>query len=98
MCTRHADAGVVPDAVQAGALVLTGVRGALVDVLLTAWPGIAAHAVTRERAVRVHTLTAVLTGVGAWRVERAPRYISIYRERKDSVTLEYRERGRNVLQ
>lgn len=65
--TWHADAGVVPDAIQTRAFVLARVGSALVDVLLAARPGVTPHAVTREGAVRVHTLTAVLARVGTWR-------------------------------
>lgn len=62
--SRHADAGVVPDAIQTCAVVLAGARSALVDVLFTARPSVTPHTVTREGAVGVHTLTAVLARVG----------------------------------
>lgn len=64
-CTRHADAGVVSDAIQTGAVVLAWVRGALVDILFTARPGIASNTVTGEGAICVHTLATVLTRVGS---------------------------------
>lgn len=63
--SRHADAGVISNAVQTGAIVLTGVGGAFVDVLLAARPSVAAHAVTGEGAVCVHALASVLTGIRA---------------------------------
>lgn len=61
---RHADAGVVPNAVQTRAIVLAGTRGTLVDILFTAGSSVTPDTVTGEGAIRVHTLTAMLTGVG----------------------------------
>ena len=63
-CTGHADAGVVPDAIQTRAVVLAGARRTLIDVLLAARPGVTPHTVTCEGAIGVHTLTSVLAGVG----------------------------------
>lgn len=62
--TRHADAGVVPNAIQTGAIVLAWVRSTLIYILLTAWPSITPSTVTGERAFSVHTLTTMLTRVG----------------------------------
>lgn len=60
----HADAGVVPNAIQTCAIILAGVRSTLVDILFTAWPRITPNTVTGEGAVRVHTLTSMLARVG----------------------------------
>lgn len=62
--TGHADAGVVPDAIQTRAFVLAGVGRTLIDVLFAARPGVTPHTVTREGAIGVHTLTPVLARVG----------------------------------
>ena len=59
--TGHADAAVGPALVQAGAVVLTGVRVALVDVLLAAPPREAPHAVALERPVQVLAGAPVFT-------------------------------------
>lgn len=61
----HADAGVVSDPVQTGAVVLARVRGTFIDVLLAARPSVAPHTVTGEGAVCVHALASMLTGVSA---------------------------------
>lgn len=63
-CTRHADAGVVPNAIQTSAIILAGVRSALVDILFTARPSVTPNTVTGEGAISVHTLTTMLTRVG----------------------------------
>lgn len=62
---RHADAGVISNPVQTGAIILTGVGGTFVDVLLTARPSVAPHTVTGEGAVCVHALASVLTWISA---------------------------------
>lgn len=62
--TWHADACELPDAVQAGGVVLAGHGQALVDVDLTARPGVSSATLTLEGALCVHTLPKVLTGVG----------------------------------
>ena len=61
--TRHADAGVVSNAVKAGAVVVAGCGGTLVDVQLTAWASVPAGTVTAEGAVSVHTVPPVFTGL-----------------------------------
>lgn len=61
----HTDTGVVSNLVQAGGLVSARVGSAFVEILLAARSGIAAYAVTRKRALCVHTLATVLTGVRA---------------------------------
>lgn len=50
--------------VQAGGLIQTRVRHALVDVQLTARPNVTPLALTLERAFGVYTLPCVLTWVG----------------------------------
>lgn len=60
----HADAGVVPNAIQTCAIVLAGARSTLVDILFTARPGVTPHTVTCEGAISVDTLTTVLARVG----------------------------------
>lgn len=60
----HANAGVVPNAIQTCAFVLAGIRSTLIDILLTAWAGVSSNTVTGEGAISVHTLTAVFTRVG----------------------------------
>lgn len=63
-CTWHADTGELADAVEAGGIVLAGHGQALVDVNLTARPGIAAATLALERSLCIHTLSKVLTWVG----------------------------------
>lgn len=65
-CTRHADAGVVPNAIQTSAVILAGVWSTLVDILFTPWPSVTPNTVTSEGAIGVHTLTAMLARVGTW--------------------------------
>ena len=64
--TGHADAGELPDAVQAGGVVLAGHGEALVDVDLAAGAGVAAAALALEGPLCVHALPEVLAGVGTW--------------------------------
>lgn len=64
--TRHADALELPDLVQAGGVILTRVRDALVDVDLAARAGVALQAPALEGAQCVDALALVLTGVGTW--------------------------------
>lgn len=64
--TGHADALELPNLVQAGGVVLTRVRHALVDVDLAAWAGVALQTLALEGAQRVDAFARVLTGVGAW--------------------------------
>ena len=63
MHTWHADARELPDAVQAGGIVLAGHGQALVDVDLAARPCVATAALTLEGALCVHTLAKVLAGI-----------------------------------
>lgn len=63
--TGHADASVVADAIQASAVILTGARCTLVDILFAAWPGVTPHTVAREGAICVHALAAVLARVAS---------------------------------
>lgn len=63
--TGHADALELPDLVQAGGVVLTRARHALVDVDLAARAGVALQAAALEGAQRVDAPALVLTGVGA---------------------------------
>lgn len=62
--SRHADAGVVPDAIQTCAIVLAGARSTLVNILFAARPSVAPNTVTGEGAISVHTQTSVLARVG----------------------------------
>lgn len=62
--TGHADASVLPDAVQARAIVLAWARSTLIDILLTAWSCVASAAVALEGAVGIHTVTTMLAWIG----------------------------------
>ena len=62
-CTRHADAGELSDAVQAGSVVLAGHGEALVYVNLTARACVAPTALALKRTLRVNTLPKVFTWV-----------------------------------
>lgn len=61
--TWHADAVESTDLVEAGGVVLAGVRLALVDVHLTAWTFITLKTLALERAFSVETPSAMLTWV-----------------------------------
>lgn len=66
MCnTWHADAGELPDAVQAGGVILARHGQALVDVDLAPRAGVAPAALALEGALGVHALSKMLTRVGA---------------------------------
>lgn len=65
--TWHADAGKLPDSVQAGGVILARHRQALVDVDLAARAGVATAALALEGALGVHALSKVLARVGACR-------------------------------
>lgn len=62
--TGHANAGVVANAIETGAVILAGVGGTLVDILFTAGSRITLDTVTGERAFGVDALTTVFTRVG----------------------------------
>lgn len=62
--TWHANAGVVANAIETGAVILAGVGGTLVDILFTAGSRIPLDAVAGEGAFGVDALTAVFTRVG----------------------------------
>lgn len=65
-CTRHADAGVVSNAIQTCAIIMAGVRSTLVEILFTARPSITPDTVTGEGAISVHALATMLARVGPW--------------------------------
>lgn len=56
----------VSNLVQAGGLVHTRVRNALVDVLLTSHPRVTQLALALERTLGVYALPRVLTWVGTY--------------------------------
>lgn len=66
VCTRHANAGIVSNAIEAGAFILAGIWCTLIDILFTARPSITSDTVTREGTLSVHTLTTMFTRVGTW--------------------------------
>ena len=61
LLTIHTDTGVLAALVQAGGMVLTRVRFALVDVGLAPRSRKALRTVTTERARSVHTCTPMFT-------------------------------------
>lgn len=60
--TRHADTSESPRIVQAGTVVLAGMRLALVHVRLASRPGESLRAIAREGPGGVHTDPVVLAG------------------------------------
>lgn len=59
---RTALAGVAVDSIDADAVVLTGPRGAFIDIHLTVQTSVAGFALTGVAVVMVHTGPTVLTG------------------------------------
>lgn len=86
--TRHANTGVLPNAIQTCAIILARTWSAFVDILFTSRSSITPDTVTGEGAVRVHTLTTMLTRVGPW-------WSKVKRHFKDNTRAE--EQGRKTL-
>lgn len=61
--TRHAQAGEATYLIQAGGIVLAGVRVTFVDVHLAARPRVALQTLTVEGAICVHTLSCMLARI-----------------------------------
>lgn len=62
-CTRHADAGELSNAVQAGSIIQAGHGQALVNVNLAARACVASATLALEGTLRVHTLPKVFAWV-----------------------------------
>lgn len=59
----HADAGELSNAIQTGGIILARHRKTFIDVDFTSWSCISSTTLALERALRVHTLPKMLTGV-----------------------------------